>query len=386
MSNSLFAEAEIGLRERVRDFTRREITPVADVFDSSGEAPEQVYRAFFETGLLHGHIPRGYGGRGHSATATTVVAEELAFGCLAVASALVVGILPISILVRGGSEAQKERLLRPLSRWFSLPAIACTESQAGSDLRATRTRAVRSGNEYHLTGRKAYVSNLPFADFVIVIARTEPGERLGSGRSLSAFAVPRDSPGFVPGPRWRTVGLRSLAVYSLSLDDVVVPETLRIGDEGDGLSLLNGALDLSRVMMASYGVGAARRVINELFQHGRARGADGTKPSRGQAYRFALVEMEAEVSAARALVAIAAARYDAGLPYTKEASIAKLLSGRVSRRIAEGAGVLLGGRQFAGRAAIEKFHREVPALCIIEGAEPIQSEIVYSEMLRRGLY
>jgi alkylation response protein AidB-like acyl-CoA dehydrogenase len=252
-------------------------------------------------------------------------------------------------------------------------------------LRATETSAIRCDGTYRLTGEKAYVSNLPFANFVIVIARTEPGERKGSGRSLSAFAVPSDSQGFRPGPRRDTLGLRSLAVGSLSLHDVVVPESLVIGDEGAGLSLLNSALDLSRVMMASYGVGASRRVVSDLLQRGRHARPDGTKPSRQQSYRLMLADMHAEVSAARALAWVAATRHDARLPYTTEASVAKLYAGRMSRRISERAGGLLEADEVDGLAAVDKFRREVPALAIIEGSEPIQSEIVYAELLRRGV-
>jgi acyl-CoA dehydrogenase len=385
MAGPPLTAAECRVREAVRDFTRRKVSPVAAAFDSSGDAPEEIYRAFFETGLLHGYIPCGYGGQGHTATTTTLVAEELAFGCLAVASALVVAILPISIVLAGGSEQQKEALLRPLSKRFSLPAIACTESRAGNDLRAIATRALHSGSQHCITGEKAYVSNLPFADFVVVIARTELGGKTGSGRALSAFAVPRDSVGFVPGPRWQTLGLRSLAVCSLSLNEVAVSEECRIGPEGAGLTLLNDALDLSRVMMASYAVGASRRVVSELLQLGRTRKKNGTKLSREQSYRFALVDMEADISAARALAWIAATRHDAGLPYTREASIAKLQGGRLSRRVAERATWLLDWEGMSSCASIEKFRREVPALCIIEGAEPIQSEIVYAEILRNGL-
>lgn len=385
MAGPLLTESQSRLRETVREFTRRQIVPVAGGFDSRRESPQTIYQAFFETGLLHGYIPCGYGGQGHSAKTTTVIAEELAFGCMGVASALIAGILPISIVLDGASERLKESLLQPLSTRFSLPAVACTEFGAGSDLRATRTRAVLRDGSYHITGHKAYISNLAFADFVVVIARTEPGEQRGSGRSLSAFALPRTSAGFQPGPRWKTLGLRSLWVGSLSLNDVMVPQDLRIGEAGSGLTLLNKALNLSRVMMVSYGVGACRRVIAELFESGRTRRADGMKPSRHQGYRFALVDMEAEVAAARALAWIAADRHDSGLPYTKEASIAKLYSGRVSRRVAERAAMLVTRDQSPANAVIEKFHREVPALAVIEGGEPIQSEIVYAEMLRRGL-
>ena len=386
MDRVLYSESDSRLRAQVAEFTRREIAPVAVAFDARAEVPEAVYRAFFDLGLLHGYIPEAYGGRSHTAVTTTVVAEELAFGCLAMAAALMVAILPISIVLRGGCECQRETWLRPLTRTFSLPAIACTEADAGSDLRSTATRAVRVGKEFHISGQKTYVSNLPYAGFVVVIARTESGERTGSGRSLSAFVVPRDAPGMEIGPRWNTAGLRSMAVCSLTLKDVVVPETSLLGEEGDGLSLLNAGLDISRIMMASYAVGAARRVIGELLELGRSRGPGGERLSHKQDFRFRLVDMEEQVATARLLAWLAATSHDAGLKSTREASLAKLHSGRMCSRIGSEALALTEGLPFAGRATIEKFYREAPAIRIIEGSEPIQREIIFAEMLRRGLY
>src|SRR5262249_50041776 len=153
--------AQNELRMRVRAFVRQHILPVAAEFDRRGEIPEPVYRAFFETGLLHGYIPRDYGGAGHDAVTTTVVAEELAYGCVATAAALVVAILPITIVMHRGTEEQKARFLAPLARRFRLPAIACTELEAGGDLRSIQTRAVRCGSSYVLSGQKTYISNLP---------------------------------------------------------------------------------------------------------------------------------------------------------------------------------------------------------------------------------
>ena len=386
MDELLYSASDQRLRQEVREFTRREVTPVALKADALAEAPEAVYRKFFETGLLHGYIPSSLGGRDHTAVATTVVSEELAFGCLAIASALVVPILPVSMVLSGGTPAQKERWLRPLSERFSLPAIACTEAGAGSDLRATRTVAVREGNHYRITGEKAFVSNLPYADSVVVLARTDGIPRPGSRRSLSAFIVPRDAAGLEIGPRWRTVGLRSLAVCSLSLKGVGVPEDQRIGEEGDGLSLLNNALDISRTMMGSYAVGASRRVIDELFRHARERSKRGDKLLHSQDYRFRLVALEEDVATGRALTWLAARKHDAGLKSTKESSLAKLHGGKICSRVSHEAALMLAGTHSTAAAVVEKFRREAPAISIIEGPEPIQKEIIFAEMLRRGSY
>lgn len=386
MDEVIFSESQTRLRREVGEFVRREIIPVAAECDARDEVPERVYEAFFETGLLHGYIPEAYGGRGHGAVDTVVLAEELSYGCLSIASALVVAILPISILLRGGTEEQKRRWLAPLAKAFSLPAIACTEGDAGSELRATQTRAVRLGDQFRISGEKAFVSNLPYAGFVVVIARTEPGTGLGSPRALSAFVVPADAPGVEAGPRWKTVGLRSLAVCSLRLNDVIVAEDCLVGREGEGLSLLNDALDLSRTMMAAYGVGAGRRAVEELFRYGTKRDDSGRKPIREQGYRFKLVDMEESIATARLLTWLAASKHDAGLKCTKEASLAKLHSGRVCGQIAGEAWAMTGGVGFPEGSVVEKFYREAPAIRLIEGPEAIQSEIVFAEMLRRGLY
>lgn len=386
MEETLYSETDQRLRCEVRELVEREVVPVAAGYDARREPPQAVYQAFFETGLLHAFLPAEYGGRGHGLIATSVVAEELAFGCCAIAAALVTPILPVSMVRRAGSEEQKQRFLRPLRETFSLPALACTEAEAGSDLRSIRTRAVRDGSEYVISGEKAYVSNLPYADWAVVLARTEAGEGQGSTRALSAFLVPTDTPGFIVGSRLQTGGLRSMAVCPCSLRDVRLPASLRLGEEGDGLALLNAGLNLSRTMMASFGVGGCRRVLAELFVYARRRDIFGGKLLRQQDYRFRLVRMEESIAAAKLLTWLAASKHDAGLANTKEASLAKMNSGAVSRNIASEAQGMMGGAGFLEGSVVEKFAREAPAIGLIEGPEPIQAEIVFSEMLRRGLY
>ncbi len=276
--------------------------------------------------------------------------------------------------------------MRPLATTFSLAALACTEIEAGSDLRSIQTRAVRNGSNYIISGKKTYSSNLPYSDFVIVIARTEPGEGQGSPKALSAFVVPTSAPGFVIGERWKTLGLRSQAVCPCELHDVVVSEEFLLSDEGDGLNLLNAGLDLSRIMMASLGVGGARRLLNVTSHYARKRELFGIKLVKFQDYRFKLVKMEEGIATGKLLVWVAASEYDAGLKCTKEASLAKLHCGKLVQEVASAACVMMGGTGFLEGSIVEKIYREAPILTLIEGSEPIQSEIVYSEMLRRGLY
>jgi acyl-CoA dehydrogenase len=386
MDSILYSGTEQRLRNAVRSFVTRRVTPVASSYDASGCVPDVVYRSFFHQGWLHGYVPKAQGGLGHSLVETTVVAEELAFGCCAIAAALVTPILPISMILHAGTSAQKERFLGPLSQRFSLPALACTETETGSDLRSTRTIARRQGDVYVIAGEKAYVSNLPFADFVVVLARTEPGEGQGSTRALTAFILPRETAGIVIGERLRTSGLRSMAVCPLMLEDVTVPEDLRLGAEGDGLKLLNAGLNLSRTTMASFGVGGCRRTVAEVLEYARRRQLFGGKLLRQQDYRFRLVAMEEAIATAKLLTWLAACKYDAGQGNTREASMAKMHSGRVSREISAEAHGMFGGRGYLSGSAVEKFYREAPAIGLIEGPEPIQSEIIFSEMLRHGLY
>jgi alkylation response protein AidB-like acyl-CoA dehydrogenase len=386
LDETLYSESDRRLRDEVRGFVAREVIPVASEFDARREPPVKVYDAFFRAGLLHAYLPAEYGGRGDGLVTTSVLAEELAFGCCSVAAALVTPILPVSMALSAGTPEAKERFLGPLRASFSLPALACTEVEAGSDLRSIRTRAVRDGSDYVLDGNKDYVSNLPFAAWAVVLARTEAGDSQGSNRALSAFVVPTDAPGFVAGERLKTGGLRSMAVFPASLQGVRVSESMRLGEEGDGLALLNAGLNLSRTMMASFGVGGCRRVLAELFTYARRRDIFGGKLLRHQDYRFRLVGMEESIATARLLTWLAASKNDAGLPATRETSLAKMHSGAVSRSIASEAIGMMGGAGFVEGSVVEKFAREAPAIGLIEGPEPIQAEIVFSEMLRRGLY
>src|SRR5262245_35483378 len=386
MEQVVYSADQRALRDSVRRFVQQHVAPVAHHFDSCGETPEVVYRAFFDAGLLHGHIPAQYGGRGHGAVTSAMVAEELAYGCTAIAAGLMVPILPITLLLLGGSARQLSTFVRPLTARFSLPALACTEAEAGSDLRSIRTRATRDADGYVLSGHKSYVTNLPYAEFVVVIARTEPGDGRGSQRALSAFVVPMSTPGIEMGHRWHTSGLRSLAVWSCHLRQVHVGEELLVGKEGEGLALLNAALDLSRTMIASLGAGACRRVLHELLRYAREHELFGARLLGQQDYRFKLVAIEEAIATTRLLVWLAGARHDAGLRFTKEASLAKLHAGRTSREVASEASAMMGGAGFVEDSVVAKFHREASAVGLVEGPEPVQREIVFFEMLRRGPY
>ena len=277
----------------------------------------------------------------------------------------------------------RDKLMNALEAGHVVTSFAASERAAGSDFTATAVSADRQDDgSYVLNGRKEYSTNIRYADQVIVVARTS-AEVMGG---QSWFLVPMDAAGVSVGERWDTLGLRALDVSPLELKDVVVPEEYRIGEEGRGLHMFNEHLAKSRTGIAAMAVGIARRARDVVMQHGLHRRVYGDKLTKMQDYRFRIVEMEKEIAAARALVALSAQKSDAGLDHAKEASLAKLYAGEMVMRVTAEAVLMLGSMGYTGQTVVDKLMVDARHVAIVEGPEPIHKEIVFATMLRRGGY
>lgn len=373
------------LRTAVRRFTRDAISPIALECDERRTSPLPVYRAFHEEGFAARFLPVAAGGAGPYLADACLVAEELAYGCPAIASLIMLPVflnrLALRYLQGSDRAAFRDHLLaNPV-----VTSFAATERDAGSDLLGVETIARRDGSGYVLDGRKEYSSNLGQAAYVIVVARTgPPGGRSTDG--LSWFLVPTDTPGVTIGERWKTLGLRAMDLSPLELRDVVVPDDHRLGPEGRGLPMMLESLSQSRTGIAAMAVGIARRARDEVLAYGSQRRLYGDKLLKLQDYRFRLAEMEMDIAAARALVDASAQRYDRGLDHGKEASIAKLYAGKMVMRVTEAASVMLGSIGYTGQSLVEKLFRDARHTAIVEGAEPIHKELIFASVLRRGGY
>ena len=365
------------------EFAHDQIIPAAERADECREFRPDLQVAFHETGIAREFLDPRPGDE--FVTVAASVAEALAYGCAAHASFLMLPVffnrVVIGSLPPAESDAFKEECLRrPV-----VTAFAATERESGSELLAMAVRAKRRDGGYRITGRKEYSSNLGQAEFVAVVARTSDDDRR-SKNAHTWFLVSTDSPGVAVGERWPTFGLRALQVCPLDLDGAFVPESRRLGGEGEGIALMAKHLNESRTGIAALGVGIARRARDIVLDFSRRRVVFGEKLSRRQDYRFRIAAMERDIAAARALVWAAAAREERGEDATREASLAKMFSGDMVMRVTTEASAMLGSVGYTLQTPVEKLIRDGRHVAIVEGSDPIHKELVFAHVLRHGGY
>lgn len=380
MFDFVLTPAQRELRDAVRSFAQAEISPVAERSDRERALPPEIGAAFHRAGFaarfLDPEAELAF------ATEASMVTEELGYACAAFASYLMLPVFFNRVVLSYLPPAEARELRDALAREHIVTAFAASERAAGSDLPALATSAERTADGYRLSGRKEYSSNLRQAHQVIVVARTATAD----GAGLTWFLVPVPSAGLSVGERWETLGLRAMDLSPLELRDVEIPASLRLGDEGRGLAMMNEHLARSRTGIAALAVGIARRARDLVLEFGGRRRVYGDKLTRLQDYRFRIAEMEKEIAAARGLVWLSAQRADAGLDHGKEASLAKLYAGQMVMRVTEEALLMLGSIGYTGQTVADKLFRDARHVAIVEGPEPVHKEIVFAHVLRRGGY
>ena len=373
--------AQRELRDGVREFGKTQIIPISASCAAERSMPQSVADAFHAAGFTTSYYDAP---DSHPLVADgAIISEELGYADAAFASYLMLPVFFNRLLMSYLTGEPRDKLMSALNAGHVVTSFAASERAAGSDFTATAVSADRKDDcSYVLNGRKEYSTNIRYADQVIVVARTSP-EAMGG---QSWFLVPMDAAGVSVGDRWNTLGLRALDVSPLELKDVVVPEEYRIGEEGRGLNMFNEHLAKSRTGIAAMAVGIARRARDVVMQHGLHRRVYGDKLTKMQDYRFRIVEMEKEIAAARALVALSAQKSDAGLDHAKEASLAKLYAGEMVMRVTAEAVLMLGSMGYTGQTVVDKLMVDARHVAIVEGPEPIHKEIMFATMLRRGGY
>lgn len=379
------------LRDQARAFVSAEIEPHAKTADARRALPAELGRRFHESGIadcfLSAELDRPY------LAEISMVTEELAYGCAASASFLMLPVFFNRFLLRHLSAGRVAEFRRELATDHVVTSFAASERDAGSDLQAMSVTLTRTADGYRLDGRKEYSTNVRAARQVIVVAKG-PLAANPEGASNGATSDPgttwvvvsTGSPGVSIGRRWDTLGLRALDVSPIEFDGVRVRVDRRLGEEGAGLRLMQRNLAQSRTGIAALAVGIARRARDLVLDFGRHRRVYGDKLIRLQDYRFRISDMEKDIAAARSLVAMSAAKFDRGLDHGKEASIAKLYAGQMVMRVTEAASLMLGSIGYTGQSEIEKLLRDARHVGIVEGPEPIHREIIFAELLRRGGY
>jgi alkylation response protein AidB-like acyl-CoA dehydrogenase len=367
-----------------REFAAAEIRPRArQVDEADHELPREVWSAAAAAGLTSFMIPQEYGGGGVADLVTQcLVQEELCHGDVAIGNLLTSAGFFAAPILELGSQEQRHRFLTPLCSADAPPltALAVTEPGVGSDAAALTTRAVRDGDEYVLTGSKAWISNAPFADYFVVFATVAPGSR---SRGVTAFVVERGTPGFTVGAPMPKMGQRGIACAELFLDGVRVPAANRLGDEGQGFYGLMRTFDASRILIGAACTGLSRAALDATLAYARTREQFGVPIVEHQAVAFRLADMAAKVDVSHLVTLRAARLYDAGETVTEEAAVAKLTASENAMWCTWAAVQTHGGWGYSREFLVEKWMRDAKLEEIEEGTSDIQ-RLIISRSLARG--
>ena len=373
-------EEEQLLQNAVRDFAQHEIAPIAPQIDEQDEYPAALIRKMAALGWMGILTDREYGGGGGGAMSMAITIEEVARASAAVTvimsahSALTTW--PIN---RFGTEDQKRRYLPALASGEALGAYALTEPNAGSDAAAMESRAVRDGDDYVLNGRKIFISNGNLADTVIVFASTN---REARARGVSAFLVEKGSPGFTSGKSLEKLGMHGSPTAELVLEDVRVPASNRLGDEGQGFRIAMQVLEIGRILVGAQATGIAQAALDAATTYAAQRQQFGKPIAEFQGVSWMLADMQVRTHGARLMTYHAARLMDAGQPSTMAASSAKLFGSEAAMFVTSKAIQVHGGYGYIKDFPVERYMRDAKITEIYDGTSEIQRLVIARELLR----
>jgi butyryl-CoA dehydrogenase len=367
------------IRRAVRDFAERRIGPVADEMERRAEFPHEIVREAGRLGFLGIPYPEEVGGTGLDSLAYAITIEELSrisgsVGII-VSAHTSLGCNPIYL---AGTDAQKDRYLRPLASGEQLGAYGLTEPDAGSDSRGTRTRAYREGDAWVLNGGKRFITNAGVASTYIVTAVTDRDE--GSGR-ISAFIVEADAPGFSIGRMEEKMGLHASNTGELIFTDCRIPAENLLGQEGEGDKLFLRTLDGGRIGIAAMALGIAQAAYEAASAYAKERQQFGRPIAAFQGVAFMVADMATQIDAARLLTYRAAWLKDGGRPYSTEAAMAKLFASEVAQRVTNDAIQVHGGYGYVTEYRVERYLRDAKLTEIGEGTSQIQRMLIARNLL-----
>ncbi|MEU3728860.1 acyl-CoA dehydrogenase [Streptomyces sp. NPDC033538] len=356
----------------VRDIAQREIAPSAAEEEDAGRFPREVFTLLSDAGLLGLPYDAEYGGGEQPYEVYLQVLEELAAVRLTVGLGVSVHTLASYALAAYGTKEQQAEHLPAMLGGGLLGAYCLSEPASGSDAASLRTKAVREGDDWLITGTKAWITHGGIADFYTVMART--GE--DGPRGITAFLVPGDTEGLSAAVPEKKMGLKGSPTAQVHLDGVRVPDARRLGDEGQGFAIALSALDSGRLGIAACAIGVARAALDEAVSYAAERRQFGKPIADFQGLRFMLADMATQIEAGRALYLSAARLRDAGLPFAKQAAMAKLHCTDTAMRVTTDAVQILGGYGYTADFPAERYMREAKVLQIVEGTNQIQRMVI----------
>ncbi len=371
-------EEQQALKEMAREFAEKEMRPNAAKYDKGDEFSKDVMQKAFDVGFLTCTIPTEYGGGGMNDLDTVIISEELAAGCAGMYTTMMVNALAYTPIILFGSDEQKKQFLTPQTEKMSFSSFCLTEREAGSDAGSMKTRAKKVGKEYIINGSKCFISNGGIASQYVVFANSNPDKGM---RGLSAFVVPRETPGVIIGKEEDKMGHRASNTVELTFEDVKIPEKNLLGKEGIGFIIAMRTLDKTRAPVGAAGVGVARAALEYAIEYAKNRRQFGKPIALFQNTSFKIAQMAIEINAARHLVWHAAWLMDEGVPCGKESAMAKAFGSDVAMKVTTECVQILGGYGYMKDYPMEKLMRDAKLLQIYEGTNEIQRLVISREII-----
>jgi butyryl-CoA dehydrogenase len=367
------------IQATAREFAQSEIRPIAAEIDRDARFPHETAKKMGELGLLGIAVPERWGGAGADTVSYVVALEEIAKVC---ASHAVIMSVDNSLygdpILKFGSDAQRERFLAPVAGGHVHGCFALTEPQAGSDASNQATTARRDGEHYVITGRKLFITNGREASFALVFAQTD---RSKAHRGISAFVIEKGTAGFTVSKTEDKLGIRASDTAELVFEECRVPAANRIGEEGQGFRVALSAIDGGRIGIATQAVGIAAGAYERALAYARERKAFGVAIGEHQMVQWMLADMTTAIDGARLMALKAATLKDAGKPFTKEASMAKLFAAEMAMKVTTDAVQVHGGYGFIKDYEVERAFRDAKITAIYEGTSQIQKLVIAREVL-----
>jgi acyl-CoA dehydrogenase len=367
------------IQQLARDFARNEIAPVAEHYDKSHEYPWPVVKKAQEIGLTAMSVPEEYGGLGLSLFEEALVGEELSWGCSGISTAIAVNSLAIAPILVAGNEEQKQAYGGRMADG-QMAGYCATEPEAGSDVAGIKTSAKKVGDEYVLNGRKMFITGGTVADYYTVFAYTDPSQRYNG---MSCFIVDREWDGVSVGKPFDKMGQHASDTAEVIFEDVKVPASHLLGQEGAGFMIAMKVFDRSRPGTAAGAVGVAQRALDECVKYAKERTTWGKPLWQHQVIGHMIADMAIEVEAARLLVWKSAWAVDAGERNTTAAAFAKAFAADTAMKVTTDAVQVFGGYGYMSEYPVEKLMRDAKIYQIYEGTSQIQRNILVRELFRK---
>jgi len=370
----ILSETQAAIQASVRDFAQARIRPHSQAFEAAGGYPPELFRELASLGLMGMTAPEESGGVGADYVSYVLAMIELAAADGALSTILSIqNSLIISGLMKDGTPAQRSRFLPDLLSGATIGAFALTETDAGSDAAAIRTRATRRDGGYLLQGSKQFITSGKIAGLTIVFAVTDPA---AGKKGISAFLVPTDRPGYVVDKVEHKLGQAASDTCALRFDDLFIEDELRLGGEGEGYRIALSNLETGRLGITAQSVGMAQAALEIAVGYARERVTMGNAIIEHQAIGFRLADLATRLEAARQLLIHAATLKDGGLPCMRDASMAKLFASETAEAVCTGAIQTLGGYGYLEEFGLAKIYRDVRVCQIYEGASEIQRMVI----------